>query len=166
MSTLARVLEEDLGRLAGLLLRDAPRAVDARRLVGAMRRALRARRATPDPGPMECLVHLRPDAVVADCPLGCPVEAIVCVARQLQSQREADGTGTRFARDPKRRRDRADRSVDLARHDKKRGLGLTRPTCVTGRCSVGSQVRLLLGDRPEAQAMAARAPGASDAVEG
>jgi hypothetical protein len=215
-SSLARVLGEDLGRLAGVLLRDAPRATEARRMVGAMRRALSARQAprarrragsVPRPvlaedigraaqlladgdtaGAMAALgsilraveapaedhkpvaeqppltLRLRPDSRVEDCPLGTPdVRAIVCVARQIQSDMESGGVET--SRRCWRRAD-PNRPVELSRHDGKRGTLVSRPTCVTTHCPVGARVRLLLGDLPEAAAMARKAPRATDTSEG
>jgi hypothetical protein len=97
-------------------------------------------------------LRLPSDAPVPDCPLACPVRAVVCVARQLQSELEMK------PRDPNRPR-------ELARHDGKRGRTPTRPTCVTERCEVGREVRAAHGDTEEARAMAARAPRASDTSE-
>jgi hypothetical protein len=170
-----RAIVEDLGRLAGLLLRgERPDIQESRRIVSALRRVFDARPVPADPALSGeereqlgiALRFMDAAALVQECPLGCPVRAVVCVARQLQSQREMEGSGTRFARDPRRRRDRPDRPAELARHDKKRGTTPTRPTCVTARCALGAQVRVMLGDTPEAQAMAARAPRGSDTVEG
>lgn len=150
-----RVLEDDLGRLAGLLARDAPRAVDARRLVAALRRLVAsARRPAREPGPLMRAFRIYPDDVVEECPLGCGVPAVVCVARQLQSEAELRGAR------------RANRPRELARHDGKRGRAPTRPTCVSSRCALGASVRLMLGDSPRARAMAAAAPRSSDTSEG
>lgn len=97
-------------------------------------------------------LRLSSDALVLDCPLNCPVRAVVCVARQIQSEAEM-------------RPARPDRPRELARHDGKRGRTPTRPTCVTERCEVGREVRAAHGDTDEARAMAARAPRASDTSE-
>lgn len=153
-------LLEDVNRLTGLLARgERGDVAEARRITGALRRALAPQpRATGrEDEAREQLVlslALTPEAVVLDCPLRCPVQAIVCLARQYQSDMEMQ------------RRAAPDRPPELRRHDKKRGTTTTRPTCVTSRCAVGARVRLLLGDRPEARAMAARAPRSGDTVEG
>lgn len=146
-----RALEEDLARLAGLLARaergDLP---PARALVSAMRRRLRARQPDPvDPGQERLRLPMASDALVVDCPLGCPVSALVCTARQLLSEQEI-GSSVRA----KRRSSPA-----------KRGRTPTRPSCVTARCSVGAVVRERHGDTDEAKAMALRAPRAADTSE-
>jgi hypothetical protein len=148
-----RVLENGLARVVALLRRggraDVPAALEHAQ---ALRRAIRWRPARADAAQLPLALPLTPEAPVQDCPLGCPVTALVCVARQIQSDQELN------ARDPSRPR-------ELARHDGKRGRTPSRPTCVTARCAVGREVRAALGDLPEAKAMAARAPRASDTSE-
>jgi hypothetical protein len=145
-----RVLDGDLARIQGLLARgERPDIAEARRIVSAARRALVARPAEPvDPGQERLHLPMASDSLVWDCPLGCPVSALVCVARQVQSELE-------IGRGPAVRRS----------SPAKRGRAPTRPSCVTARCEVGARVRLLLGDPTEAKAMAARAPRASDTSE-
>lgn len=102
------------------------------------------------------------EVIVRDCPLGCPVKAVVCVARQIQSDIETGGTQTQ--RRCQRRAD-PDRPAELARHDGKRGTLASRPTCVTSHCALGASVRALVGDTPEAVEMAKRAPRCTDTSE-
>lgn len=151
-----RALEEDLARLTGLLAlaRREPGTVEhlkrASALVSAVRNALRPRRPDPvDPGQERLVLPMASDALVLDCPLGCPVSALVCTARQIQSEQEI-GAGARARR----------RSSPA-----KRGRTPTRPTCVTARCGVGAAVRERHGDTSEARAMASRAPRAADTSE-
>lgn len=166
----------DLARLSGLLehlrvprTRDAERVEAALRLISAVRQALDPRGPQPPapaPGAPPLPLQGLATGIVTDCPLGCSITALGCTARQIQSQLEREGQGSRFAKDPKRRRDRAGRPPELARHDTKRGSRASRPTCVTSLCPVGAVVRALHGDTPEAIEMARRAPSASDTVEG
>lgn len=107
---------------------------------------------------------LDPEATFFCERLGCAgVAYLTCVARQIQSDNEIRGVGSRATR--ARRRTRANRSRELARHDGKRGTTPSRPTCVTTRCEFGAAVRAILGDTREAQALASRAPRASDTSE-
>ena len=161
-----RALSSDLDRLTGLLARgDRADVQAARRVVAALRRALTGRRAERVELAEQLALRLRYQSDSAiDCPLGCPVRAVVCVARQIQSEWESSGRLTVFARSS-RSRLREGRAPELARHDRKRGVGLSRPTCVTARCEVGAAARVGLGDTEEAVAMAARAPRASDTSE-
>ncbi len=122
----------------------------AEQRLSSMRRALAVRPADPiDPGQLVLELPLPSDALVFDCPLGCPVSALVCTARQIQSEQEI-GAGARA----KRRSSPA-----------KRGRTPTRPACVTTRCSLGASVRERHGDTAEARAMASRAPRATDTSE-
>jgi hypothetical protein len=159
-----RVLESGLARVAALLRRgdrgDVQAALEHLR---GLRRTLSARPARKDGVAAQLRLPLAlrigADALVDDCPLGCPVRAIVCVSRQIQSDVETKGAKTTRAC---RRRADPDRPKELARHDKKRGTHASRPTCVTEHCQVGAVVRALHGDTPEAIAMAARAPRETD----
>jgi hypothetical protein len=72
------------------------------------------------------------NAVVHGCPLGWGMTVRACVARQIAGDpREMD----------------ADRPVELARHDKKRGTCPDGPHCVTARCAVGEAIRRACGDQ-------------------
>lgn len=162
----------DVKRIRGLLARGERSDVqEARRLAASLDRALTARRPPPAPepdadAPEQLGIELRfvtSDTRVEECPLGCPISALHCTARQIQAQLEREGGGSRFANDPRRRRDRPDRPPELARHDTKRGSRASRPSCAS--CPVGAVVRALHGDTPEAIEMARRAPRASDTAE-
>lgn len=162
--TSRRALEDDLARLAGLLASgDVVHLRTARVVVSAMRRSLRVVRADPvDPGQERLMLRMPSDFPVSDCPLGCPVSAVVCVARQIQSDLETKGTSS--TRRCVRRADPG-RPVELARHDGKRGTLASRPTCVTAHCPVGAFVREAHGDTAEAKDMARRAPRCTDTSE-
>ncbi len=159
-----RVLEGDLARLAGLLARAAREDVHAaRQQVAALRRALSARPRDEEAAEQLALaLRLASDAPIRDCPLGCPVPAVVCVARQLQSEMERKGVRQRTTSRACRRRADPDRARELARHDGKRGTQASRPTCVTEHCQVGAIVRALHGDTDEAWTMAEKAPRETD----
>jgi hypothetical protein len=148
-----RVPEEGLALLAARLRRaEEPDLRAAREQVAAWRRPPACALESAAAEQLVLPLRIASSTPVEDCPLACPVRAVVCVARQIQSELEMK------PRAPNRPR-------ELARHDGKRGRTPTRPTCVTERCAIGREVRAAHGDTDEARAMAARAPRASDTSE-
>ncbi len=168
------------GRLARLavLLEQGDRAaleaaqvevVEIRREVSVPRRRAPADESAPHQLELVLALRMAAEAPVRGCPLGCrDVRAVVCVARQLKSEAElSDGTARSAKASKRKRRAEAGRTLEaLERHKGKRGRAPSRPTCVTERCKQGAAVRALLGDTPEAVALAEKAPSASDTSEG
>jgi hypothetical protein len=147
----ARVMAEDLGRLRGLLVRGEREDVrEARRVAASLQRALAPSR-HPDDEERDQLalpLRMRPDAIVADCPLSCPPNALCCTARQIANDLQV-GRGPAQKRSSRAKRGRVGKFV----------------SCRTDLCPVGARVRLALGDVPDAVEMARRAPKASDTSE-
>lgn len=173
------VIERDVARAAALLgvgpgpvIRPKLRRKAALEAVRALQAALGTKPAPIEPvdtgrGQERLELPMASAALVLDCPLGCPVSALVCVARQIQSEQElTPGTAASAKADKRERRAEAGRTIEaLARHIGKRGKTPTRPACVTERCSVGASVRDRHGDTEAARAMARRAPRAADTSE-
>jgi hypothetical protein len=155
----------DLDRTTGLLVRgDRPDIVTARRILAAVRRAVRRAldrpRVASAPVAEQLAVALRYRAdTPVDCPMGCPVKAVFCVARQIASELEV-GKG------PVRPPDAVHFAPRGSGSRRKRGSVASFVQCRTELCATGAEVRGSLGDTPEAVRMARDAPRASDTSNG